>query len=152
MWPTKFYSVMHVPITTSFSTEEQMSHFIIPRLCTCAARINNHCLEALSIPAIELHSLFWFVTIIGKRSVVRHKLSTESLEETTYSNSKVHWVNMGPTWVLSVPGRPHLCPINLAIRVVFAECIYRNQAICGESITNVTRHANACLTATPEVG
>ena len=31
-------------------------------------------------------------------------------------DSKVHVAHMGPTWVLSAPGRPHVCPMNLAIR------------------------------------
>ena len=31
-------------------------------------------------------------------------------------DSKVHWANMGPTWVLSAPGGPHVGPMNLAIR------------------------------------
>ena len=30
-------------------------------------------------------------------------------------DNKVHWVNMGPTWVLSSPGGPHVGPMNLAI-------------------------------------
>ena len=30
--------------------------------------------------------------------------------------SKVHWANLGPTWVLSAPGRLHVGPMNLAIR------------------------------------
>ena len=38
---------------------------------------------------------------------------------TNYHNlpdSKVHGANMGPIWVLLAPGRPHVGPINLAIR------------------------------------
>ena len=31
-------------------------------------------------------------------------------------DSKDHGANMGPTWVLSAPGGPHVGPINLAIR------------------------------------
>ena len=31
-------------------------------------------------------------------------------------DSKVYWANMGPTWVLSAPGGPHVGPMNLAIR------------------------------------
>ena len=31
-------------------------------------------------------------------------------------DSKVHGANMGPTWILSVPGGPHVGPMNLAIR------------------------------------
>ena len=33
-------------------------------------------------------------------------------------NSKVHGANMGPTWVLSAPGGPHVGPMNLAIRAL----------------------------------
>ena len=32
-------------------------------------------------------------------------------------DSKDHGTNMGPTWVLSAPDRPHVGPLNLAIRV-----------------------------------
>ena len=31
-------------------------------------------------------------------------------------DSKVHGVNMGPTWVLSAPDWPHVGPMNIAIR------------------------------------
>ena len=31
-------------------------------------------------------------------------------------DNKVHVANMGPTWVLSAPGGPHVGPMNLAIR------------------------------------
>ena len=31
-------------------------------------------------------------------------------------DSKVHGVNMGPTWVMSAPGGPHISPVILAIR------------------------------------
>ena len=37
-----------------------------------------------------------------------------------YPDSKVHVAHMGPTWVLSAPGRPHVGPTNLAIRVCLA--------------------------------
>ena len=33
-------------------------------------------------------------------------------------DSKVHGANMGPTWVMSAPGGPHVGPMNLAIRDV----------------------------------
>ena len=38
-----------------------------------------------------------------------------------YPDSKVHGANMGPTWVLSAPGGPHVGPMNLAIRVMLSE-------------------------------
>ena len=34
-----------------------------------------------------------------------------------YPDSKVYGANMGPTWVLSAPGGPHVGPMNLAICV-----------------------------------
>ena len=37
-----------------------------------------------------------------------------------HPDSKVHGANMGPTWVLSTPDRPHVGPLNLAIRA--AQC------------------------------
>ena len=37
-------------------------------------------------------------------------------------DNKVHEANMGPTWVLSAPGGPHVVPINLAVReILFQE-------------------------------
>ena len=38
----------------------------------------------------------------------------------TYPDSKVHWANMGSTWVLSAPGGPQVGPINFAIRNIIA--------------------------------
>ena len=34
-------------------------------------------------------------------------------------DSKVHVANMGPTWVLSAPGEPHVGPMNFAIKDIF---------------------------------
>ena len=34
-------------------------------------------------------------------------------------DNKDHGANMGPTWVLSAPGKPHVGPMNLAIRGVY---------------------------------
>ena len=34
---------------------------------------------------------------------------------TMIPDSKVHGANMGPTWVLSAPGGPHVGPMNFAI-------------------------------------
>ena len=35
-------------------------------------------------------------------------------------DSKVHGANIGPTWVLSAPGGPPVCPVNLSIRDVYS--------------------------------
>ena len=37
---------------------------------------------------------------------------------TVIPDSKVHGTNMGPTWILSAPGGPHVGPMNFAIRVM----------------------------------
>ena len=37
-----------------------------------------------------------------------------------FPDSKVPVAHIGPTWVLSAPGRPHVGPINLAIRVTWS--------------------------------
>ena len=37
------------------------------------------------------------------------------LKYRSFSDSKVHGANVGPTWVLSAPGGSHVGPLNLAI-------------------------------------
>ena len=45
-----------------------------------------------------------------------------------YPESKVHGANVGPIWVLSAPGRPHVGPINLALRgILLINCILLNK-------------------------
>ena len=44
-------------------------------------------------------------------------------------DNKVHWVNMGPTWILSAPDGPHVDPMDLAIRVL---------------LLDATRHTDSC--------
>ena len=39
----------------------------------------------------------------------------------SHPDSKVCGANMGPTWVLSAPGGPHVGPMNLAIRAVIPQ-------------------------------
>ena len=40
-------------------------------------------------------------------------------------DSKVNVANMGPTWVMSAPGGPYVCPMNLDIRVLDHWCRFR---------------------------
>ena len=35
-------------------------------------------------------------------------------------DSKVHGANMGPTWVLPAPDGPHVGPMNLVVRGIYA--------------------------------
>ena len=44
-------------------------------------------------------------------------------------DSKVHGVNMGPTWVLSAPDGPHVGRMNIALRDVMLLLCYKNEMI-----------------------
>ena len=44
------------------------------------------------------------------------QLSHTFIHYITSPDSKIHGANMGPTWVLSAPGVPHVGPMDLAIR------------------------------------
>ena len=49
-------------------------------------------------------------------------------------DSKVHGTNMGPTWVLSAPDGPHVCPMNRAIRVPM--CGWSDHTCLGKCMIN----------------
>ena len=57
-----------------------------------------------------------------------------------YPDSKFHMAQMGPTWVLSAPGGPHVGPMNLAIRV-----LHGSWAACTHSIHQATSASKSCL-------
>ena len=47
----------------------------------------------------------------------------------SFHDSKVHGANMGPTWVLSSPGGPHVGPMNLAIWVPISLVSFRADSL-----------------------
>ena len=47
-----------------------------------------------------------------------------------YPDSKDHGANMGPTWVMSTPGVPHVGPMNLAIKVDMADKLDGTKSVC----------------------
>ena len=53
-----------------------------------------------------------------------HQVSFATSQPHVHPDNKVHGANMGPNWVLSAPGGPHVGPMNLAIRVA------RNTFLC----------------------
>ena len=64
--------------------------------------------------------LWWkdgLIFYINKAHILR-VLNMRWCKMITVPDSKVHGVNMGPTWVLSAPDGPHVGPTNLAIRGV----------------------------------
>ena len=82
-----------------------------------------------------------FVTFLLVNGILYQSLLLywrHSFEENTtaiFSLSGVHGVNMGPTWVLSAPDGPHVCPTNLAIRVAI---ICRLIAVMTQTYINQT--------------
>ena len=66
----------------------------------------------------------WRKQLLFEKKILSHfnrilsrQVSSSMRVTKTYSDSKVHGTNMGPTWVMSAPDEPHVGPRNLVIRV-----------------------------------
>ena len=55
---------------------------------------------------------------------------------TVNPDSIIHGTNMGPAWVLTAPGGPHVAPMNLALRG--DKLIYGTTAFCCKSVCDKT--------------
>ena len=62
----------------------------------------------------SIEHLYWG---IGQDHSITDVHEVITCDRTAYPDSKVHVAHMGPTWVLSAPGGPHVGPMKLAIRV-----------------------------------
>ena len=64
-----------------------------------------------------------------------------------YPASKVRGANMGPTWILSAPGRPHVGPVDLVIRVSIRFCLTSPIAkrCCLPCLSTVHRWNEICV-------
>ena len=71
--------------------------------------------------------LRWYSPLAELLSVSGCTVAQLSLVEIT-PDSKVHGANMGPTWVLSAPGGPHVGPMNFVTRDNIIYCI--SQGLC----------------------
>ena len=78
-----------------------------------ACKVNERDLAVINL-AVSKYAL---ITLIWKQ------YHTKTLWHETLSipDSKVHWANMGPNWVLSAPDGPHVGPMSLAIRVLLGD-------------------------------
>ena len=78
--------------------------------------------NAIKYPIILSQSFTPFMkavfTNFPRSDTVPHRWCAEKLDLNT--ESKVHEANMGPTWVPSAPGGPHVDPIKLSIRVTWS--------------------------------
>ena len=68
--------------------------------------------------ALGLHLLHWAVDLYRNTCIASLDTGHLFILLRGYNSpySKDHVANMGPTWVLSAQGGPHVVPINLAIR------------------------------------
>ena len=69
--------------------------------------------DMISAHGIILFKAVCFPFIIR---IIMYDITRMGLWKRVTPDSKVHGANMGPTWVLSDPGAPHVGPINLALR------------------------------------
>ena len=82
--------------------------------------------------------------------------ATEPAVTAAYSNSpdsKFHGANMGPTWVPSSPGGPHVGPMNLAIWEKWEANIQTDGLAkgCGIFFTNLLGIRDSCVTSSIHV-
>ena len=59
----------------------------------------------------------YYVAFVYKTYFIKTGIDSRKMS-VPYLDSKVHEANMGPTWVLSDPSRPHIGLMNLTNRVV----------------------------------
>ena len=82
--------------------------------------ISNSALnKKTGLPLAKIFVLTWCDVSIRELLTMRLKSLRPMLACYDWQNnpdSKVHGANMGPTWVLSAPGGPHVGPVNLAIK------------------------------------
>ena len=60
---------------------------------------------------------------LEERHIKAYQWDNNILDLKKFPDSKVHGANMGPIWVLSAPGGPHVGPMNLAIRGALIESL-----------------------------
>ena len=99
VWIT-MHSTFVILLIKSVRLEYSPNDYMICNGCLFKVFIRRVCRQFIKL---TLHT--W--AVVGPKWYIR-----------TIPDSKVHGTNMGPTWVLSSPDRPHVGPMNLAIRDV----------------------------------
>ena len=73
---------------------------------------------------------YWIGFLSVKSKPIYNKITAQNADNSylisliNCPDSKVHMANMGPTWVLSAPGRPHVGHMNLAVKIVKAFSVW----------------------------
>ena len=108
----------------------------------CVTELEHHWLRQwLGVCSTPIHYINLFSFIINRNSTNRHQWNyswnsnihlkkmhllmwcakcgiSKNITVIYSPDSEIHGANMGPTWVLSAPDRPHVGAMNLAIRVI----------------------------------
>ena len=96
------------------------------------------CTRGLAAPEVVVTTTSCAANDDKKRQHDNLSISVQEVMK-EYPDSKVHGANMGPTWVLSAPGGPHVGTMNLAIRVSFCPAVknplWRTRMTWGMSVT-----------------
>ena len=79
-------------------------HYFLYNCYQFAAKIAQH------VFCTKWHVIYYVINLLSL--CITH--SDTIILAVTNPDSKVHGANMGPTWVLSAPDRPHVGPMNLA--------------------------------------
>ena len=89
---------------------------------------SNHFVKWDAINTLEFG--FEFESVIIKfPSVSPFIIKTVWYPVIKHPDNKVHWANMGPTWVLSAPVGSHVDPMNLVIRAYMLDSVTNTERI-----------------------
>ena len=81
-------------------------------VCICQYHHDWHVIRCIGKIPISYQCIYTYIYIYIESSYILNKVLPFP---TDVPDSKSHGANMGFTWVLSSPGRPHVGPMNLAI-------------------------------------
>ena len=80
-------------------------------------KVSDRCLFEMDPRMFAVSSIFLVLTVRYQTDSSIFFIKMQSVY--TYPDKNVHLAYMGPTWVLSAPGGPHVGPMNLTIRAYF---------------------------------
>ena len=114
----------------------------------------NHCFALLHFAFCSTGNLYWdSAQRVSDVEFTYDRQGSVSATILPYPDSRIDGANMGPTWVLSAPGGPHVGPINLVNRVMLVKQPWKTELIsrasAAEEITlNDTDKINYQTTST----
>ena len=124
-----YYSVHFSPVIRYYLIDTRTHVIVIAPLQSRFTSVSSYVLGwylcviviAMIVPYHECLTVFPYHLLFYGKGLIRylqliHDGDTRLTRESNITpDSKVHVANMGPTWVLSVPGGPHVGHMNFAI-------------------------------------